>query len=111
MVHRFSSSMGILLDNFGAKPLRTNELQARMVGPGGLRPCTHKIRPNVRFGPTATELPYASEMTRCANKRRTALQQNSSPSCQRRQILLLRFGIHLTLDDHRQRESKRAKPN
>ena len=34
MVNRFLSSMGILLDSFGAKPLRANELQARMVGPG-----------------------------------------------------------------------------
>jgi len=31
MVNRFLSSMGILLDSFGAKPLRANELQARMV--------------------------------------------------------------------------------
>jgi len=32
-----------------------------------------------------------------ANKRRTALQQNSSPSRQRRRVRLLRFGFHLTL--------------
>jgi len=37
-------------------------------GPG-TRPCTHKIRPNVRFSPKATELPRGSEMTRCARKR------------------------------------------
>jgi hypothetical protein len=34
MVNRFLSSMGITLDNFGAKPLRKNEPQQRMVGPG-----------------------------------------------------------------------------
>ncbi len=36
MVNRFLSSMGILLDNFGAKPLRTNEPQPSMVGPGAV---------------------------------------------------------------------------
>jgi hypothetical protein len=29
----------------------------------------HKIRPNVRFSPKATELPRGSEKTRCARKR------------------------------------------
>jgi hypothetical protein len=43
MVNRFLSSMGILLDSFGAKPLRANELQARMVGPGGLEPPTRPL--------------------------------------------------------------------
>ena len=28
-----------------------------------LRPCTHKIQPNVRISPKATELPRGSEMT------------------------------------------------
>ena len=31
MVNRFLSSMGITLDNFGAKPLRTQQPQQRMV--------------------------------------------------------------------------------
>jgi hypothetical protein len=31
MVNRFLSSMGITLDNFGAKPLKTNEPQACVV--------------------------------------------------------------------------------
>ncbi len=43
MVNRFLSSMGILLDNFGAKPLRTNEPQPSMVGPGGFEPPTRPL--------------------------------------------------------------------
>jgi hypothetical protein len=43
MVNRFLSSMGILLDNFGAKPLRTNKPHASMVGPGGLEPPTRPL--------------------------------------------------------------------
>src|SRR5882762_2216729 len=33
------------------------------------RPCTHKIRPNVRFDPKATELLRGREMTRSATRR------------------------------------------
>jgi hypothetical protein len=36
MVNRVLSSTGITLDNFGAKSLKTNEPQARMVGPGAV---------------------------------------------------------------------------
>ena len=43
MVNRFLSSMGITLDNFGAKPLKTNEPQACVVGPGGLEPQTRPL--------------------------------------------------------------------
>jgi len=42
----------------------------------------------------------------CANKRRTALQQNSSPSGQRIVVLLLQFDIQLPLNDHWERERK-----
>src|SRR5215831_6859989 len=41
------------------------------------RPCTHKIRLNVRFSPKATELPDASEMTRCATSGCEQSQQSS----------------------------------
>jgi hypothetical protein len=34
MVNRFLSSIGILLDSLGAKPLKTNEARLSMVGPG-----------------------------------------------------------------------------
>ena len=43
MVNRFLSSMGILLDNFGAKALSSNEPNQRMVGPGGLEPPTRPL--------------------------------------------------------------------
>jgi hypothetical protein len=43
MVNRFLSSMGILLDNFGAKPLRSNARKQSMVGPGGLEPPTRPL--------------------------------------------------------------------
>jgi hypothetical protein len=41
------------------------------------RPCTHKIRPNVRFSPKATELVLRNEPSRCAISRTFALQQIS----------------------------------
>jgi hypothetical protein len=63
---------------------------------------------HVRFTPESGHVRCSWGCPLWANKRRTALQQNSSPSCQRRQVLQLRFGIHLMLDDHRQRESKRG---
>jgi hypothetical protein len=37
MVNRFLSNLGIRLDNFGAKPLRSNNSDQRVVGPGGLQ--------------------------------------------------------------------------
>jgi hypothetical protein len=43
MVNRILSSMGITLDNFGAKTLRSNETKHRMVGPGGLEPSTRLL--------------------------------------------------------------------
>jgi hypothetical protein len=43
MVNRFLSSMGILLDNFGAKPLKSNDADQCVVGPGGLEPPTRPL--------------------------------------------------------------------
>jgi hypothetical protein len=43
MVNRILSSMGILLDNFGAKPLRAQASAIGMVGPGGLEPPTRPL--------------------------------------------------------------------
>ena len=34
MVNKSLSSIGIMLDNFGAKALRSNDQNQRMVGPG-----------------------------------------------------------------------------
>ena len=41
------------------------------------RPRTHKIQPNVRISPKATELPRGSEMTLWGQERTRAPQQNS----------------------------------
>jgi hypothetical protein len=43
MVNRFLSNLGIRLDNFGAKSLRTNNPNRCVVGPGGLEPPTRPL--------------------------------------------------------------------
>jgi hypothetical protein len=43
MVNRSLSNLGIRLDNFGAKPLKTHQHKMRMVGPGGLEPPTRPL--------------------------------------------------------------------
>jgi hypothetical protein len=43
MVNKSLSSIGIMLDNFGAKALRSNDPNQRMVGPGGLEPPTRPL--------------------------------------------------------------------
>ena len=43
MVNRSLSNLGIRLDNFGAKPLKTHQHKMRMVGPGGLEPPTNRL--------------------------------------------------------------------
>jgi hypothetical protein len=43
MVNRCLSNLGIRLDNFAAKSLRTQPLAMRMVGPGGLEPPTKRL--------------------------------------------------------------------
>ena len=40
MVNKSLSSMGILLDNFGGKPLITRKNISRMASPAGLEPAT-----------------------------------------------------------------------
>jgi hypothetical protein len=67
MLKRLRKRFRLVLEGVAPSPKSTkNECAPR--GPG-TRPCTHKIRPNVRFSPKATELPRGSEMTRCARKR------------------------------------------
>ena len=43
MVNRSLSNLGIRLDNFGAKPLKTHQHKMRMVGPGGLEPPANRL--------------------------------------------------------------------
>jgi hypothetical protein len=43
MVNRSLSNLGIRLDNFGTKLLKTYQHKMRMVGPGGLEPPTKRL--------------------------------------------------------------------
>jgi hypothetical protein len=43
MVNKSLSNLGGRLDNFGAKPLETNDPNRGMVGPGGLEPPTRPL--------------------------------------------------------------------
>ena len=43
MVNKSLSSMGITLDNFGAKALKSNDPNDCVVGPGGLEPPTRPL--------------------------------------------------------------------
>ena len=43
ITNRFLSNLETRLDNLSAKPLKSNDLGARLVGPAGLEPATRRL--------------------------------------------------------------------